>query len=92
MLDLVSVVSFMECVPTRFFSQAADIYAAAVVYTLHIIWLSYNSLRFSSDVVSIHAAKVRLEGVVSMSGNFSVGHCLHSNIPLTDAFSVAPHR
>ena len=92
-LDLVFVLSLMAYVPTHCSSKAADIYVSAVVHTLHIIWLSRNLIRFSSDVVSLHAAKVRLQVAVSLSGNLFVGHCLLSDIPLLYAFYVAPrHR
>jgi len=82
----------MECVPTRCSSQVIDILVAAVIHTLHIIWLSQHSLRLSSDVVSIHSAKVRLQAVISLSGNLSAGHCLLSDTPILYAFSVAPHH
>lgn len=57
-LDLSSSLSLLDCVPRRCSSQVADLYVAAVVHTLHIIWLPRNTLRFSSDKVTIHAAKV----------------------------------
>ena len=91
-LNLISVISLIASVPTHCSSQAADIYVSVVVHTLHIIWLSRNSMRFSPNVVSLHAAKVPLQAVVSLSGNMYVGHCLLSNIPLLDAFFVAPHH
>lgn len=92
MLDLVYVVSLMAFVPTHCSSQAADICVYVVVHTLHIIWLSCNSMRFSSDVVYLHVVKVRLQIAVLLSGNLSVGHCLLSDVLLLDAFSVVPHH
>jgi hypothetical protein len=64
-----------------------------VVHTLHIIWIYCNSLRFYMDTVSVHAAKVCLHALVSLSGNHSVGHFLLSDVPLLDSFSiVVRHR
>jgi ribonuclease HI len=92
-INLTSIASIFDCVPARCSSQIADIYVAAVTHTLHIIWLSRNSLRFSSDVVSLHAAKVRLHAAISMSGNLSVGHSLQSDLPILEAFNIAArHR
>ena len=91
-IDLTSVLSLLNCIPFRWTSQVTDIFVAAVVHTLHTIWLSRNSLRFSLNVVSIHAAKVRLHVAISFSGSLSAGHCLLSDIPILDAFSVSPHH
>jgi len=88
-LNLSSVASILDCVPHRCSSQIADIYVAAVIHTLHIIWLSRNSLRFSSDTVFVHVAQVRIHAAISMSGNSSAGHCLPSDLPILDAFNVA---
>jgi len=92
LIDLTYVVSLLDCVPVRCSTQITDIFVAAVVHTLHIIWLSRNSLRFSSNVVSMHAAKVRLQAAISLSGNLSAGHCLILDAPILDAFSIPPHH
>ncbi|XP_024634463.1 uncharacterized protein [Medicago truncatula] len=91
-IDLTTVAALSDCVPVRCSTQVADIFVAAIVHTLHIIWLSRNSLRFSSNVVSIHAAKVRLQAAVSLSGNLSAGQCLLLDAPILDAFAVSPHH
>jgi len=90
-MNLASIVSLLECVPALCSSQTPNIYVVVVIHTLLIIWLSRNSLQFSSDVVSLHAAKVRLHVAVSMSGNLSAGHCLTFDIPLLDAFNIVAH-
>lgn len=87
-MNLASLASILECVPCSCSTQITDIFVAAVIHTLHIIWLSRNSLRFSSDVVSLHAAKVRLHAAISMSGNLSAGHCLPSDLAILDAFNI----
>jgi hypothetical protein len=91
-LDLTSVISLLDCVPLRCSTQVTDIFVAAIVHTLHIIWLSRNSLRFSPNAVSLHAAKVRIQAAVALSGNLSAGHCLLLDAPILDAFSIPPHH
>jgi len=91
-MNLSSVASILECVPNRCSSKIADIYVAAVIHTLHIIWLSRNSLRFSTDAVSLHVAQVRLHVAISLSGNLSAGRCLPSNLPILDAFNIDVHH
>jgi len=56
------------------------------------ILFGYRVILFGSDVVSLHAAKVRLQAAVSMSGNLSVDHCLLLDILLLDAFIIAAHQ
>lgn len=83
--DLFYVISLLSCILVPCSSQVSDIFVAVVVHTLHIIWISRNSLRFSMDMVSLQAAKVCLPSLVAMSGNHSVGHCLLSHATLLDS-------
>jgi hypothetical protein len=65
---------------------------AAVVHTLHHIWLSRNSLRFSMNTVSMHVGQVDIHVSISLSGNISGGKCIASDAKLLDAFSVSLHN
>jgi len=67
-------------------------FVATIVHTLHAIWMSRNNFRFSNVKVSIHAAKVKIDYLVTMSGNTSSGCCLASKLSFLDSFSVSPHR
>jgi len=67
-------------------------FMAAIVHTLHSIWMSRNTLRFSNDKASIHVAQVKIDYFVTMSGNNSSGCCLVSDVPFLDSFSVSPHH
>ena len=92
MFHLASFQSLLNSIPTNFSSQARDIYLAAVVHTLHHIWLSRNSLRFTMLTPSLHSVQVCIHADISLSGNISGGKCIASDAKLLDAFSVSPHN
>jgi len=89
--DTSSVVSLLFCIPVACSSQVSA-YLLRGLFMLHIIWISRNSLRFSSDVVTLHASQVRLHSSISTSGNISTGKCLSVDWPLLDSFSVSAHH
>ena len=91
-IDKSSVLSLLSCILIACSSQVSDIFVAGIVHTLHIIWISRNSMRFSSDTVTLHASKVRLHSAIAMSGNLSTGECIPSDRPLLDSFSVSMHH
>jgi len=90
--DLSSVTTLLSCIHVPCSSQVSDTFVDVVVYTLHIIWISRNLLQFYMDVVSQHAAKVRLHTFVAMSGNLSVGHCLQTDVLLIGSLFVSAHH
>ena len=91
-LDLSTVLSLLSCISLRGYSQVSNMFIAAVVHTLHTIWLSRNTLRFSMSKAKIHAAKVRIHSLVDMSGNSSTSNCLTLNFSFLDSFSVSLHN
>lgn len=88
-MDLTSFQSLLLCIPPHYSSQVLDLF---VVHTLHMIWMSQNTLWFSLNTATIHAARVWLHSLVGMSGNLSVGKCLASYALLLDSFSVSHHN
>ena len=91
LIDCTSVLSLLSCIPAHCSSQRADIFLAAVIHTVHTIWLSRNIIRFSSKAATFHSAKVRIDSWVALSGNASVGKCLPSDSQFLDSFAVAAH-
>jgi len=67
LIDCVSVHSLISCIPAQCSSQEADVFLATVIHTVHIIWLSRNTTRFSSDSASINSAKIRIHTLIAMS-------------------------
>jgi hypothetical protein len=91
-LDVTFFQSLLLSILPRCSSQARDIYVAAVVHTLHLIWLSRNTLRFSLNKAPLHATQVRLHASISMSDNISGGKCIAVDAKLLDYFSVSLHN
>ncbi|XP_024630075.1 uncharacterized protein [Medicago truncatula] len=92
-IDCSSVDSLLHCIPIHCSSQVSDIYLAAVLHTVHVIWLARNAFRFQSQLQSIQSAKARIHSLIAMSGNVSTGKCLHSDSAILEEFSVSPrHR
>ena len=91
-IDCTSIASLLNCIPTHCSSQVSNIYLAAILHTVHIIWLARNAFRFQSQVPSIHSAKVRVHSLIAMSGNASTGKCLPSDSAFLEKFSIASHR
>jgi len=87
-----SILSLLSCIPVSCSSQVSNIFVAAVVHTLHIIWISRNSLRFSRDIVTVYASQVHLHPSMAMSGNILTSNCLSSNDPILDSFSISAHH
>jgi len=75
-IDCASALSLLSCIPTLCSSQVADLFIAAVIHTVHTIWLSRNSIRFSSTEVNVQSTKVKIHSLVTMSGKASVGEML----------------
>jgi len=90
-IDCASALSILSCIPTRCSSQVADIYLASIIHTVHTIWLSRNSIQFSSKVATVQSAKVKIHSLSAMSGNVSAGNCLYTNLDFLDSFVVPAH-
>jgi len=91
-VDLSSVAAILDCIALLCSSQVKDVYMAAIIHTVHVIWKDRNSIRFSSGKVSLHAAMSTIVSLVALRGNASNGHCLHSlsDKLLLDNFLVSP--
>jgi len=63
---------------------------AAIVHTVHTIWVARTSSRFSSAKVTLHATTAKIAAMVSLSGSSSIGKCLLCDVDLLDAFLVPP--
>jgi len=50
----------LSCVPSPCSSQGSYIFVAAIVHTLHAIWMACSHLRFTNDKVTTHATKVEI--------------------------------
>jgi len=92
MFQLALFQSLLNSIPPNCSSQARDIYLAAVVHTLHHIWLSRNSLRFTMLTPSLRSVQVCIHADISLSGNIYGGKCIASDAKLLDAFSVSLHN
>jgi len=91
-VDTTSVHTLLSCIPIRCSSQIADMFVAAIVHTLHSIWMACNTLWFSSNKATVHAAKVKIDYLVIMSGTLSNNNCIPSDSLFLDSFLVAPHH
>ncbi|XP_024634647.1 uncharacterized protein [Medicago truncatula] len=91
LIDCTSALSLLSCIPAHCSSQIADIFLAAVIHTVHTIWLARNNIWFSSTATTFHSAKVRIHSWVASSGNSSIGKCLPSDSHFLDSFAVAAH-
>jgi len=87
---LTSSVTLLTSIPQRCSSQLHDVCLAAIVHTVHTIWVARNSIRFSSAQVTLHATTTKIVAMVSLSGSSSTGKCLLCDVDLLDAFLVPP--
>jgi len=90
--NLASFETLFSSIPPNCSSQMRDIYLAALVHTLHDIWLTQNSLRFTNTTSAVHSTKARIHAAISFSGNISTGKCIASDANILDAFSVSSHN
>ena len=91
-INCTSIASLLTCIPTHCSSQVSNIFLAAIIHTIHLIWLARNAFRFQSTLQPIHSIKVHIHSLIAMSGNASIGNCLPSDSPFLDEFSVSPHH
>jgi len=91
--SLVSVASLLDCISRLCSSQLRDVFVAAIIHTVHAIWLARNSIRFSSNKVSIHYTMIKISSLIALSGTNSNGNCLASDLTVLKNFLIAPsHR
>jgi len=90
--DRSSLSSLLEGISRMRSSQIRDIFVSAVVDVIHTIWLFCNSVRFGSDVVSLHGAKAKIVVAVALSGSVSNGKCLPSDSRLLNSFMISSHH
>lgn len=60
-VDTTSLHTLLSCIHIRCSSQIADMFVAAIVHTLHSIWMARNTLWFSSNKANVHDAKVKID-------------------------------
>ncbi|KEH15662.1 transmembrane protein, putative [Medicago truncatula] len=66
------------------------VFAAALVHTVHTIWLARNAIRFSSANVSIHTSMAKISSLVALSGANSKGNCLVTDGAVLNNFMIPP--
>jgi len=89
-ISLASCSSILECILRPCSSQLLDVFAAALVHTVHTIWWARNAIRFSSANVSIHASMAKISSLVALSGANSKGNCLVMNGAVLNNFMIPP--
>jgi hypothetical protein len=66
---------------------------AAIVHTVHSIWLARNAVLFNASSVSLHATLAKISSMIAMSGGTSKGFCLLSDVVILENLFVSPfHR
>ncbi|XP_024640596.1 uncharacterized protein [Medicago truncatula] len=90
--DILSFAALLGSIPQNCSSQIHDIHLAAVIHSLHGIWMARNSLRFTDQTASLHSTKVHILVAISFSGNISTGKCIVSDANILDALLVSPHN
>jgi len=92
-IPLVAPSSLLSCIPQRCSSQLRDVLIAAIVHTVHAIWLARNAVRFNAASVTIHATMANITSMLAMSGTLSNGYCLRSDVVILENVFVSPlHR
>lgn len=69
-----------------------DVLASAIMHTVYAIWLAINSIRFSSDKVSIHATMSKISSMVTFSGSNSTSNCLPTDVVILQNFMIPPSQ
>jgi len=89
-ISLASYSSILDCIPRPCSSQLLDVFAAALVHTVHTIWLARNTIRFSYTNVSIHASMAKILSLIALSGANSKGNCLATDGAVLNNFLISP--
>ena len=88
--SLLSYSSLLECIPHRCSSQVADVFAAAIIHTVHTIWLARNTIWFSSSKINLHNTLEKISTLVTMSGLHSTGNCIVDDVTLLNSLRIPP--
>jgi len=92
-IPLAAPTSLLSCIPQRCSSQLRDVLVAAIVHSVHAIWLARNVVRFNATSVTIHATMAKITSMIAMSGAISKGYCLRSDVVILENQFVSPlHR
>jgi len=89
-ISLLSYSSLLECIPHRCSSQVSDVFAAAIIHTVHIIWLARNTIRFSSSRINLHNTLEKISTLVTMSGVHFTGNCVVGDVALLNSLRIPP--
>jgi ribonuclease HI len=89
-MSLLSYSSLLECIPHRCSSQVSDVFAAAIIHTVHTIWLARNTIRFSSSRINLHNILEKISTLVTMSGVHSTGNCVVGDVALLNSLLITP--
>ena len=88
--SLLSFTSLLTCILHRCSSQVTDVFAAAMVHTVHTIWLARNAIQFSSSPISLHHTLEKISTLVTMSGLHSTGNCVVDDVALLNSLRIPP--
>jgi hypothetical protein len=89
-ISLLSFSSLFDCIPQRCSSQVLDVFAAAIVHTVHTILLARNAIRFSSLKITLHNTLAKISALVTMSGVNSTGNCVIGDVDLLNSLLIPP--
>lgn len=87
-----TVDTLLDCVAQRCNSQLRDVMVAAIVHTVHSIWLARNAIRFNVGAVSLHTILAKITSLITMSGTTSKGKCLSYDVIFENLFVPPLHR
>lgn len=67
-----------------------DVFAAAIVHTVHTIWLARNAIRLSSLKITLHNTLTKISTLVTMSGVNSTGNCVIGDVDFLNSLLIPP--
>jgi len=89
-ISMLSYSSLLECILHSGNSQVSDVFAAAIIHTVHTIWLARNAIRFSSSRINFHNTLEKISTLVTMSGVHSTGNCVVGDVALLNSLLIPP--
>lgn len=89
-ISMISFSSILNYIPQRCSSQVLDVFAAAIVHTVHTIWLTRNAIRFSSLKITLHNTLAKISTLITMSGVNSTGNCVIDDVNFLHSLLIPP--
>ncbi|XP_039683793.1 uncharacterized protein [Medicago truncatula] len=65
-IPLASPSSLLSFIPQRCSSQLRDVLVAAIVHSVHAIWLARNVVRFNASSISLHATMAKITTMIAI--------------------------